>query len=222
MFLNNKQKIIFGKVLYWKNLTSKTGQTKTPNLMVNKMIFVSLGTHERPFFRLVKEIDRLSCEGLIKDRIFVQLGFTSYRFKSPLIRAEKYVEQKKFDMLFKGADAIITHGGSGNILEAISQGKPVVAVPRLSKFGEHVNDHQLQIVKEMEKSGNVFAVYGIERLLEAVKKAKAAGAKKVKRKTPEIFAIIEKALEKWDREMTKKTQLILIHPDRDMSSCFVF
>ncbi len=164
------------------------------------MIFVSLGTHERPFFRLVKEIDRLSCESKIKERIMVQLGFTDYKFESPRIKAEKYMEQKKFDMLFEDAEIIITHGGSGNILEAVSQGKPVVAVPRLSKFGEHVNDHQLQIVKEMEKMGNVFAVYDIEKLLEAIKKAKTAGAKKAKRKTPEIFRIIEKALEKWERE----------------------
>ncbi|MFZ3077909.1 MAG: PssE/Cps14G family polysaccharide biosynthesis glycosyltransferase [Candidatus Aenigmatarchaeota archaeon] len=163
------------------------------------MIFVSLGTHERPFLRLVKEMDRLSCEGNIKEKIVVQLGFTDYKFKSLKVESEKYMSQKKFDKSFNDADIIITHGGSGNILDAISQGKPVVAVPRLSKFGEHVNDHQLQIVKEMEKMGNVFAVYDIGKLLEAIKKAKAAGAKKVKRKTPEIFRIVEKALEKWER-----------------------
>ncbi len=171
----------------------------------DQMIFVSLGTHERPFFRLVKEIDRLSEKGVIKDKVFVQLGFTDYKFKSQNIVAEKYMEQKKFDKLFKDADVIITHGGSGNILEAISQGKPVVAVPRLSKFGEHVNDHQLQIVSEMEKLGNVFAVYDIEKLLEAIKKAKAAGTKKVKGKPPEIFHIIENALEKWDKEKRSKS-----------------
>ncbi len=163
------------------------------------MIFVSLGTHERPFIRLVKEMDRLSCEGAIKERVVVQLGFTDYRFKSRKIESEKYMSQKKFDRTFRDAEIIITHGGSGNILDAISKGKPVIAVPRLSKFGEHVNDHQLQIVKEMEKMGNVFAVYDIEKLLETIRKAKAAGAKKVKRKMPEIFGIVEKALEKWER-----------------------
>ncbi|MBU3958131.1 MAG: beta-1,4-galactosyltransferase [Nanoarchaeota archaeon] len=163
------------------------------------MIFVSLGTHERPFFRLAREMDRLSREGRIRDKIVAQLGFTDYKFKSPRIKAEKYMSQKKFDKSFKGAEIIITHGGSGNILDAISQGKPVVAVPRLSKFGEHVNDHQLQIVKEMEKLGNVFAVYDIEKLFEAIEKAKTAGAKKAKRNTPEIFGIIEKTLEKWER-----------------------
>jgi len=163
------------------------------------MIFVSLGTHERPFLRLVKEMDRLSCEGIVKEKIAVQLGFTDYKFKSRKIESEKYMSQKKFDKSFRDADVIITHGGSGNILDAISQGKPVVAVPRLSKFGEHVNDHQLQIVREMEKLGNVFAVYEIERLSAAIKMAKAAGARKVKRKTPEIFGIVEKTLEKWER-----------------------
>lgn len=168
------------------------------------MIFVSLGTHERPFLRLVKEIDRLSREGKIKERVFVQLGFTDYKFASKSIEAEKYMKQEKFDKTFKKAEIIITHGGSGNILEAVSQGKPVVVVPRLSKFGEHVNDHQLQIVKEMEKLGNVFAVYDIEKLLDAIRKAKAAGVKKVERKTPEIFGIIEKALAKWDMERRGK------------------
>lgn len=168
------------------------------------MIFVSLGTHERPFLRLVREVDRLSCEGMIKEKIVVQLGFTDYKFKSRKIEPEKYMSQKKFDKAFNDAEIIITHGGSGNILEAVSQGKPVVAVPRLSKFGEHVNDHQLQIVKEMEKMGNVFAVYDIEKLLESIKKAKAAGAKKVKGKTPEIFHIIEKTLEKWEKERARK------------------
>jgi len=167
------------------------------------MIFVSLGTHERPFLRLVKEIDRLSREGVVKEKIVVQLGFTDYEFKSRKIESEKYMSQKKFDTSFRDAEIIVTHGGSGNILDAISQGKPVVAVPRLSKLGEHVNDHQLQIVREMEKLGNVFAVYDIERLSEAIKKAKAAGAKKVKRKTPEIFGIIEKSLDGWEKEKAK-------------------
>ncbi len=163
------------------------------------IIFVSLGTHERPFLRLVKEIDKLVEEGKIKEDVFVQLGFTDYKFKSSKIKSEKYMTQEDFDKTFRNAKIIITHGGSGNILEAISQKKPVIAVPRLSKFGEHVNDHQLQIVEEMSKNKQVIPVYEISDLLSAIKKAKKMKIKKLRRKKPEIFRIIEEKLKEWEK-----------------------
>lgn len=161
------------------------------------MIFVSLGTHERPFYRLVKAVEMLAAEGKIKEKVVVQLGFTDYKPKH--ITSYKYIGQKKYESILKKADIIITHGGSGSILSALSMGKPVVAVPRLKRYGEHVNDHQLQIVKEMEKLGNIIPVYEIKKLESAIKKAKKMKIRKTKRKKPVIFNIIGRKLLEWEK-----------------------
>lgn len=163
----------------------------------DEMIFVSLGTHERPFYRLVKAVERLIAEGKIEEKVVVQLGFTDYKPKQ--ITSYKYIEQKKYESLLKKADIIITHGGSGSILTALSSGKKVIAVPRLKRYGEHVNDHQLQIVKEMEKHGKVVVVYDIKDLWKAIKKAKKMKIKKAVRKKPIIFGIIDKKLREWEK-----------------------
>ena len=163
------------------------------------MIFVVLGTHERPFYRLVKEIDKLALEGKIKERIIAQLGFTNYEFKAKNIEAYEYIPSDKFEKIMKKARIVITHGGSGTIMLAIRMKKPVIAVPRMAKFGEHADDHQLQIVKEMAKHGNVIAVYEIKNLMKAIKKAEKLKLKDIHIERP-IFKIIEEKLKVWESE----------------------
>lgn len=163
------------------------------------MIFVVLGTHERPFYRLVKEIDKLALEGKIKERIIAQLGFTNYKFKAKNIETYEYIPSDKFEKIMKKARIVITHGGAGTIMLAIRMRKPVIAVPRMAKFGEHADDHQLQIVKEMAKHGNVIAVYEIKNLMKAIKKAEKLKLKDIHIERP-IFKIIEEKLKVWESE----------------------
>ena len=112
------------------------------------MILVSLGTHERPFFRLLKEIEELISGGKIKD-VIIQTGYTSYKVKGA--RCFDFIEFGKMQKLIKDCDFLITHGGVGSITDALNYGKAIIVVPRRKDLNEHSDNHQLQITKEMEK-----------------------------------------------------------------------
>lgn len=117
------------------------------------MIFVVLGTHELPFDRLLKEIDQQILSGNIKEQVLVQAGHTKYRStEMDFIDFTTYDEMTK---LYEEASFIITHGGTGSITMGVKMGKKVIAVPRRMKYGEHNDDHQLEIVKQFYQSGHI-------------------------------------------------------------------
>ena len=70
------------------------------------------------------------------------------------------------------ADVVITHGGTGAIIGAVKKRKKVIAVPRLKKYGEHVDDHQLQLVEQFRKLNLIYACedMDLKKALEIVNK----------------------------------------------------
>ena len=64
---------------------------------------------------------------------------------------------------------MITHGGTGVIIGAVKKGKKVIAVPRLAKYGEHVDDHQLQLLHQFDDLQLICACYDVEQLGECYK-----------------------------------------------------
>ena len=108
------------------------------------MILVLLGTQNNSFHRLLEEIQKNINNGTIKEKVVVQEGYTKFQSKDMEIHTQ--VPKDKLQELIKKADLIITHGGVGSIISAITEGKKVIAVPRLKKYNEHVNDHQLDII----------------------------------------------------------------------------
>lgn len=76
---------------------------------------------------------------------------------------------KKFSQIMDKAEIVITHGGTGAIIGAVKKGKKVIAVPRLARYGEHVDDHQLQLVgqfKELNLFVNVKIVQSMKKRYE--------------------------------------------------------
>jgi len=126
-----------------------------------------VGTHEQPFDRLVKELDRLAEKEMIDEEVFIQTGYSTYipRFCAH----EVFVSFD--DMLQKIDEAriVVTHGGPGSIMSVLYHGKIPVAVPRQKVFSEHVDDHQVRFVQTLEKNNSVIAVYDISELESAVK-----------------------------------------------------
>lgn len=127
------------------------------------MIFVTVGTHEQPFNRLIKKVDELVKEGEIKEKVIMQIGFSTYKpkyceYKSML----SYEEMKAY---ITKAHIVITHGGPSSFIEVLQEGKIPIVVPRLKKFNEHINNHQLNFVKLIaKKNKNIIPVYDIEKL----------------------------------------------------------
>ena len=126
------------------------------------MIFVCLGTQTFQFDRLTRQLDLLIEQGNIKDRIFAQIGHAAYLPHN--YDYKMFLDKEEFNRYQSKADLIISHGGTGALISASKLGKNIIAVPRLSRFGEHVDDHQLQIVNVLENEGYIRAVYDIEDL----------------------------------------------------------
>jgi len=142
------------------------------------MIFVTVGTHYQGFDRLIKKLDEIA--GKIDEEIVAQIGSTKYEPKN-LTYFSFMEDEEKFLELYKKARIIITHAGIGNILKIYSFQKPVVIVPRLKKYDEHVDDHQLDITEVLKDEEEAVVVYDMKDLEDAIKKAKKISIKENKK-----------------------------------------
>ncbi|CAJ2231390.1 glycosyltransferase [Lactiplantibacillus plantarum] len=116
------------------------------------MIFVTVGTHEQPFNRLIEWIDQMKREGLLTDEsVFLQIGYSTYIPK--YCQYKDFISPQEMDYFMQKADRIITHGGPSSFIGALQHGKEPIVVPRRKKFNEHINDHQLVFCNELVKRG---------------------------------------------------------------------
>lgn len=135
------------------------------------MIFVTLGSQNKSFLRPLIALEKLKEQGLLEDKIIVQAGFT--KFESKYMEVLSQIEYTKFNDYLAKADIIITHGGVGNILSSLKLSKKVIAIARLAKFGEHINDHQLQIIEKLSKSGHIIECNDENMFLEKINEARS-------------------------------------------------
>ena len=133
------------------------------------MIFVTLGTNDKSFVRLLEAVDRLLQEGRIQERVVVQSGFT--RYESSRMEVFSSVPAEQFGQLMDEADLIITHGGAGSIMTALKKGKKILGCARLAKYHEHVNDHQTQLLSAFEDMGYLLYVKDLDQLGDYIEKA---------------------------------------------------
>lgn len=157
------------------------------------MIFVTLGTQDKDFSRLLKAIDKEIEKGTIKEKVIVQAGHTKYESKN--MEIFDLIPTDEFNEIIEKCDLIITHGGVGNILSAIKKNKPVIAAARLKKFKEHTNDHQKQIIGEFSKQGYILELRDFGKVGKMIEKAKTFKAKKFKSNTKNMIKLIEDYIE---------------------------
>lgn len=117
------------------------------------MIFVTVGSRNYPFDRLFKKLDSLYEEGAITESMFAQIGTSSYKPQN--YEYKEFISQEEFIEKVQCADIVVSHGASGSIMKALNAGKKVIAVTRLEKYGEHINDHQIQNNKAFSENGYV-------------------------------------------------------------------
>ena len=136
------------------------------------MIFVILGTQDKKFPRLLEAIQKKIDEGKIdkKEEIVVQAGST--KFESKDMKIVDYLPVNEFEELIDKADIIICHAGVGTILTALKKGKKIIAAARLKKYGEHVNDHQLQILDNFSKKGYILPLDDFDKIDNLIKQIK--------------------------------------------------
>lgn len=127
------------------------------------MIFVTLGTQDKQFKRLLEAVDKLD----INDKIIAQTGSTE--FKSDKVEIHKYLSQRKFNQYMKDADMIITHAGVVTIIAGLKLHKKMIVAARRAEYKEHVNNHQMQILEAFSKDGYILPLYDFEDLPKLIK-----------------------------------------------------
>lgn len=131
------------------------------------MIFVTVGTHEQGFERLVKEIDKLKEDGIIQENVIIQKGYTKYEPK--FCETYDLIDYDKLQNYLSEARIIITHGGPASFIAPLSIGKTPIVVPRQKQFDEHVNDHQVDFVKQVvSRNNSLIPVYDIKDLKDKI------------------------------------------------------
>ena len=158
------------------------------------MILVTLGTQDKTFVRLLEKINQLIDQGLIKDKVVVQAGFTKY--SSNNMEIFDLIPQDEFNNLMSKADLVITHGGVGNIISALEKNKKVIAVPRLAKYGEHINDHQTQIIAKFNDLGYIIGLQDVDELDKAIKEVKKFKPQKFVHDNSKMLNLVSELIDK--------------------------
>lgn len=130
------------------------------------MIFVIVGSQKFPFDRLIREVDRLNSNGIIRDEVVAQIGVCG--FEPEHLQWQRFMDKQVFDSYIERCDLLITHAGEGSIMTGLLKGKKVIAVPRYERLGEHVSDHQLEIARALEKQNCIVNIEDITALESAV------------------------------------------------------
>lgn len=155
---------------------------------VDILIFVTVGT-QIPFDRLLKNIEKEIKQGNIKDKVIVQAGVTN--FKSDKMEIINFLPMDEFKKIIKDAKIIICHGGVGTITDGLRNNKTIIACPRLKKYNEAKNDHQIQIVENFGNNGYIIPLLNPEDLGTALKKAETFKPQKYKSNTKNMVKLLE-------------------------------
>ena len=134
------------------------------------MILLTVGTYPLPFERLVKGVDTAIMKGLIEEEVFAQIGLCNYRPQN--MEYVEMLQKESFDSCFQKASAVISHAGMGTIKMALDNKKPLLVMPRLKKYGEVVNDHQVATAKKFEELAHILVAYGVDDLPDGIHKLK--------------------------------------------------
>jgi UDP-N-acetylglucosamine transferase subunit ALG13 len=122
------------------------------------MIFITIGTHPDQFDRLIRRIDEIAPK--INEKIIIQRGFTKYAPKN----CEYFDFTDKMDEYYKKARVVIAQSATSLIEFILKYGKPVITVPRESKYKEHINDHQVEFAEYFAKRAGVLLIRDMNQI----------------------------------------------------------
>ena len=157
------------------------------------MIFITVGSQKFQFNRLLIKVDNLIEKGALKEEVVAQIGECDYTPKN--YKYTRYMNRDEFQDAIQSADIVITHGGTGAIITAVKNKKKVIAVPRLAKYGEHVDDHQLQIVEQFTNVKLIDSVLDIDELDKKISEIRNKKFATYKSNTQNIIDSIDEYLQ---------------------------
>jgi len=126
------------------------------------MIVVTVGTNEAPFDRLLRAFDGARPD----EELLVQHGPSSLRPAGA--RCVPFLSYDELADAIRRARVVVMHAGVGSIMTALANGKRPIVVPRLRRFGEAVDDHQVALARRLDAAGLVTLVESPDDVLGAV------------------------------------------------------
>lgn len=168
------------------------------------MILVTLGTQKQDFSRLLKYIE----ESSINDEIIVQAGYT--KFNSKKMKIFDFISYEEMNEYIKKADLIITHSGTGSVLTPLKLGKKVIVCSRLSKYGEHVDDHQTQLTEVLVEAGYVLELNENNRLDDLLKKIKTFKPQKYESNNDKFIEKLKKEIDGYNKKNKSDILFIIV------------
>lgn len=157
------------------------------------MIFITLGSQKFQFNRLLQAVDDLIDRSVIKEDVFAQIGYSNYMPQH--YRFKQFLDRDEFTDMESKCDILITHGGTGAIIGAIKKEKKVIAVPRKAKYGEHVDDHQIQLIEQFGTQNLICGLEDCSGLEEALKYIRTHEFNKYQSNTDKIIDSLEEFIE---------------------------
>lgn len=130
------------------------------------MIFVTVGTHEQQFNRVIQAVDELKRCGVIEDEVIIQSGYSTYEVKECF--EKKFLSYDEMNAYAERCTVMITHGGPASIFLAYEYGKIPIVVPRKPEFKEHVDNHQVLFARRLASEEKILLVEDILELKEKI------------------------------------------------------
>lgn len=153
------------------------------------MIFISLGSQKFQFNRVLEEMDRLIKEEYIQCKVFAQIGYSTYIPK--YYEYSKFLDKNEYLAKIENSSIVVTHGGTGSIINSVKKEKMVIGIPRLEKYGEHVDNHQLDIIEQFAEAELIYAIKEMDELLTALNKVESINFRKYQSNTENVIKLLE-------------------------------
>lgn len=151
--------------------------------------FISVGNANQPFKRIIEGVLRISSE--LPQPIVIQYGHTPFNGVNCI--SKQFIEMDEYNKYIADADLLILHAGAGAVISASQAGKIPVVMPRQKKYGEHIDDHQLELAHALAEVGKVVVAEEPEDLIIAIEEAKKrqSMAHSLKKRPPLVDSIYE-------------------------------
>jgi beta-1,4-N-acetylglucosaminyltransferase len=159
------------------------------------LIFVTVGNATQAFRRLLDATDRAAGAGLFgEESVFMQTG-SDESFHASHCQQERFIDMERFERMLATASLVVSHGGAGTLLQVLRAGKTPIVMPRLQRYREHVDDHQVELVTALANEGRVIPVFEADELAAAVNQARQRNPQARANSSPPILRLVAEAIE---------------------------
>ena len=154
------------------------------------LILVLCGTQKQDFTRLMRLVEQVAD----REEVIIQAGHNHY--ETDKMKLFSFIPNDEMEKLYQQASLVVTHAGAGSILQGVKNHKKIIAVPRLKKYHEHVNDHQIELATKLEQLGCILTYQDGEDFISLYEKAKTFNPLPFNQKG-NIEGLIDQSLEKY-------------------------